>query len=576
MRNRLAGHCLVSLGLALLCGDLAGREPGDTPQSWLGSLEVGAVRLRLRFDIRRSGEGPLRCEMTSIDQGNSRVKMDTCQIEGDRLVCTSRRLKVVYEGRYQQGNTEIVGSFTQAGQSFPLKLKATTPPAPRVHIETWQGTMQAGEREFEFQFRVLQTADQVRSVELDSFSEGIGGLYVKPMFQEDGVSFEIVLTKARFVAKYNAQRDQLDGHWLQNGSRLALVLKRVELSQTRSVVPPPRPQTPGPPFPYQVQEVAFTNPSAEITLAGTLTIPTTGGPFPGVILITGSGPQDRDETIMEHKPFWVLADHLTRAGLAVLRYDERGVGASTGKFTGANSRDLAEDVEAALAFLKQRAEVDGSQIGLIGHSEGGYVAPMIAARRDDVAWIVMLAGTGVTGEQILLNQAERIARAGGAKETDISLNRRLQRVLFHAVRAGTSADQITSKLEAFVTTLEPEEQKHVAVSAARSGIPQLLDPWFRFFLDYDPSVALARVRCPVLVLNGERDLQVDPELNLPAIRAALRAGGNQRFEIHTLSRLNHLFQECRTGLPGEYRQIEQTMAPVVLERIARWIRQRQR
>ena len=575
--GRCVRRCSVVCAAWLLSGCLEHNvhaHPLKTPQSWTGVLVAGGAKLRLRFDISRAAEGRLRCDLISIDQGNVRIQMDTCEIAGGRLVCRSKRLGIVLDGEYQPGDREIAGTFTQAGQSFPLKLQATTPPPPRKQIETWRGTMKAGERVFEFQFRVFADVEKKRSVELDSLSEGLGGLPVTPTFSGEQVTFEIVVTKARFEGRYNSERNKIAGHWIQNGGRFELVLRRVAVAETKSILPPARPQTPRGPFPYRVEDVEFTGASEEIRLAGTLTLPRTEGPFPVAVLITGSGPQDRDETIMEHKPFLVIADHLTRQGVAVLRYDERGVAASSGNYAQANSQDFAADVEGAVTYLLSRRDIDPGQVGLIGHSEGGYIAPMVAARRDDVAWIVLLAGTGVPGDQILLNQAGRIARAAGAPAADISLNRRLQQTLFGVIKAGAKRPAVVAAFDRFVATLKPEEQQHAVVTRSRVEIGRLLEPWFRFFLTYDPSQALARVRCPVLALNGDKDLQVDPDLNLPAIRAALVGGGNEDYEIHRLPDLNHLFQKARTGLPGEYRQIEQTIDPTVLQLISKWILRR--
>ena len=555
-----------------LAGDLDAAEDVTIPQSWRGVLEAGGVKLRLRFDITRAAEGRLRCDLISVDQGNARIQMDTCQIKAGRLVCRSKRLGIVLDGEYQAGNQQIAGTFTQAGQTFPLELEAMPPPAPRKQVETWHGTMKAGGREFDFQFRVFLDTKKKRSVELDSLSEGLGGLHVDPTFNGAEVTFEIGVTKARFEGRYNADRNRIGGYWIQNGGRFDLVLRRVAVAETKSILPPARPQTPRGPFPYRVEEVEFSGGREGVRLAGTLTLPRMGGTFPVAVLISGSGPQDRDETIMEHKPFLVLADHLTRQGIAVLRYDDRGVGASTGIFGQANSREFAADVEGAIVYLRSRSEIDPGRIGLIGHSEGGYIAPMVAARRDDVAWIVLLAGTGVPGDQILLNQAERIARAAGAPAAAITLNRRVQQVVFAVIKGGGSPGEVRRAFDDFVATLEPEEQQHPIVAASRAEMSGLLEPWFRFFLTYDPATALARVRCPVLVLNGSRDLQVDPDLNLPAIRAALDKGGNEQYEIHRLPELNHLFQQCQTGLPAEYRQIEQTFDRRALDRISKWVK----
>jgi pimeloyl-ACP methyl ester carboxylesterase len=573
MTNQLTWCCFLLLTFAVPAANTAfSQQAIDDPQSWTGTLDVGAAKLRLRFDIQKDDDGKLKCTMMSLDQGKTKVTMDSCKIDAGKLVIRSDRLKLVYEGTYK--NTEIEGTFTQGGQSFNLKLKAAKPATPTRHVETWQGTMKAGGREFEFQFRVLETKDKKRQVELDSFSESIGGLHVEPTFNDDGVVFVVALTKAKFEGKYNQDKTQLDGHWLQGGGKFPLNLKKVSLADTRPVKPPKRPQTPKQPVSYNSKEVTFDNTSANVSLSGTLTTPRTKGPFAAVVLITGSGPQDRDESLLEHKPFLVLADHLTKAGIAVLRYDERGVGNSTGDFSGATSEDLSLDVEAAINYLKTQPDIDDRQIGLIGHSEGGYIAPMVAARRDDVEFIVMLAGTGLPGDQIIMNQSEKIGRAAGSSDSDLDLTRRFQDVMFGTIRSASGKDvekTLVKKIDEFIETLSDEEKQHEVVKNSKAAVAKMTDPWFLFFLTYDPRPVLTSVKCPVLVLNGANDLQVDPQLNLPEIRKALTTGGNTQFEIHELPDLNHLFQTSKTGSPSEYRQIEETFSPVALEIISKWI-----
>jgi pimeloyl-ACP methyl ester carboxylesterase len=566
------------MAMALTTGNTAfSQELVDLPQSWIGTLDVGVAKLRLRFEIEKDDTGKLKCTMISIDQGRLKTLMDSCQIDAGKLVIKSNKLQIVYEGTYKNRNTAIDGTFTQGGRVFVLKLTAAKPAQPTKHIETWQGTMNAGGRTFEFQFRVLESKDKKRQVELDSFSEGIGGLHVEPTFNDDGVSFIITLTKAKFEGKYNEDKTRLEGHWLQGSGKFPLNLKKVPLADTRSIKPPKRPQNPQAPLGYNSEEVTFENSAAKITLSGTLTTPKTKGPFAAVVLITGSGPQDRDESIMGHKPFLVLADHLTKAGIAVLRYDERGIGKSTGKFAGATSADFSIDVEAAINHLKSRPEIDAMRIGLIGHSEGGYIAPMIAARRDDIAFIVMLAGPGVPGDQIILNQSEKIGRVGGSSDSDLDLARRFQKVVFRAIRSAGDDDMektILKRLDEFEATLSDKERENEIMKNSKVALSRMTDPWFLFFLTYDPRPALKSVSCPVLVLNGAKDLQVDPQLNLPEIRKALEMGGNTQFEIHELPDLNHLFQTSKTGSPSEYRQIEETFSPVALNIISNWINSR--
>ncbi|MDW7682392.1 MAG: alpha/beta fold hydrolase, partial [bacterium] len=349
-------------------------------------------------------------------------------------------------------------------------------------------------------------------------------------------------------------------------------LRRVEKEPVIS-----RPQHPKKPYPYHEEEVSYRNENADIELAATLTTPKSGEPFPAVILISGSGPQDRDETIFNHKPFLVLADYLTRQGIAVLRVDDRGVGGSTGKVSTSTSADFAGDVLAGIEFLKKRYAIDVSKIGLIGHSEGGIVAAIAASRSEDVAFIVLMAGTGLTGEKILYLQAALIFKASGIDDQVIEKYKKLQREYFRIVK---QVDDDTLALAELVKlsksdkfNLTDEEKKMLGISDQNieASLRSLVSPWFRYFLTYDPKQALRQVHCPVLALIGEKDLQVPADENLEAIKQSLNEAGNPNVTTIKLPGLNHLFQTAETGAPSEYGRIEETIAPQALETIASWI-----
>lgn len=317
-----------------------------------------------------------------------------------------------------------------------------------------------------------------------------------------------------------------------------------ELAQTMT-----RPQTPQAPFPYAVEEVAFENEEDGVHLEGTLTIPAGEGPHPAALLISGSGPQDRDETLMGHKPFWVLADHLSRKGIAVLRVDDRGVGGSTGSVSESTGADFAKDAAAGLAMLRKHSQVDPDRVGVIGHSEGGVIGPRVASKDSKVAFVVMMAGTGVPGDEVVREQAVELVRASGASDAQLAAVRAQQDATIDAILAAKTVD---------------EARAAVPAQAAAS-----ISPWFLDFVRYDPAPALRAVQCPVLVLQGELDLQVLPEQNLPAIRDALE--DNHRVNIVRFPGLNHLFQTAKTGLPAEYASIEQTLAPEVLTTMSDWL-----
>ena len=339
-----------------------------------------------------------------------------------------------------------------------------------------------------------------------------------------------------------------------------------------------RPQDPVPPFPYQEEEVAYQN--GDIHLAGTLTLPPGPGPFPAVVLITGSGAQNRNEELLGHRPFLVLADHLSRNGIAVLRVDDRGVGGSTGSVSGSTSSDFAGDVLAGVAFLKQHAHIAADRIGLIGHSEGGLIAPLAASRSKDVAFIVMLAGTGVSGYEILPAQVEAIDKASGQPADRARRDADLTRSAMDLVRAEKDEAVLRTKLK---TLFEEHSDAIDAGDLKTAGgldayveqqAKTLSSPWFRYFVDYDPRPALRQVKVPVLALNGELDRQVLPDQNLPAIEQALREGKNPDVTIRRMPGLNHLFQTTTTGSPTEYATIQETLSPTALDVMTHWILER--
>lgn len=436
-------------------------------------------------------------------------------------------------------------------------------------VGVWQGTLKVQAIELRVVLRIAAEGDGYKAT-LDSPDQGAKGIPVSRVLLEgDIVKLDMKTIKASFEGTLADDRQSIAGKWSQAGT-LPLEFKRLDKEPDSD-----RPQEPKKPYPYVAEEVSYKNAAANITLAGTLTYLATDTPAPAVLLISGSGPQDRDESIMGHKPFLVLADYLTRRGIVVLRVDDRGVGGSTGDTMASTTQDMASDALAGVAFLKSRGQVNARRIGLLGHSEGGLVAPLAAGSRDDVAFVVMLAGTGVTGEEILFRQGELIAKAQGADEAALAGNRRLQQRIVHVIKTtddpAAAEKQIRKIADEELHEIADADKKEAAAKALDAQMKLILSPWFRYFLTYDPRRALAKVKCPVLAINGERDLQVDPRQNLPAIEAALKSGGNPDFQVRELKGLNHLFQHCQTGSPAEYGKISETFAPEALEVIADWI-----
>lgn len=353
----------------------------------------------------------------------------------------------------------------------------------------------------------------------------------------------------------------------------------LDLHRSAGVPEARRPQDPQKPYPYEEMEVTFPNQEANINLYGTLTLPSGTGPFPAAVLISGSGPHDRDETIAGHRPFLVLADYLTRRGIAVLRYDDRGVMKSQGDFHKATTVDFATDAQAAWDFLNRQPRIDGKKIGLIGHSEGGIISPMVAAQNREVAFLVLLAGTGIPGERLALIQGQEISRSRGAGEEAICKETRMNERLFHVFKAQENVQLAEKKMRRIIADslaqMNNSEKKELNVSE-QSLIQKMKGyladyPWARFVLGYDPADDLQKVRCPVLALNGDKDTQVPADVNLAAIENALKKAGNRNYKIKKLPGLNHLFQPAQTGHPREYRKIEETISLAVLQMIGDWI-----
>ena len=361
------------------------------------------------------------------------------------------------------------------------------------------------------------------------------------------------------------QDGAISGTFTQGGATFGFQLSR------ESVKGPERPQEPKPPFPYKIEEVTFQN--GTVNLAGTLTLPQGDGPFPAVLLISGSGPQDRDETLVGHKPFWVLADHLSRSGIAVLRVDDPGIGQSTPHPKPPTTADFATDVEAGVAFLKQDDRM--GRIGLIGHSEGGLIAAIVASRSNDISFIVLMAGPGVPGAELLRKQNERIFDAAGIAG---ERKQRLLTLLDQLFTILTAEDMVEDERRQSVERIVRKQLEINGVPPAKQDdgqvhilVEQALTPWMHYFLTFDPRPAFEKIRVPVLALNGELDVQVDAEQNLTAIAAALDKGGNQDVTVHRLPKHNHLFQRALTGLVNEYGTIEETLSPKVLDLIRDWV-----
>ncbi len=408
---------------------------------------------------------------------------------------------------------------------------------------------------------------------MDSPDQGATGIPIsKTSFEDHHLLFSIPGASIEYTGSLST--DSIKGIFKQAGREMPLNFGKVE----KAIEKVKRPQDPAEPFPYYTEDVQFENKDAGISLAGTLSMPAKEGKFPAVILISGSGPQNRNEELLNHRPFLVIADYLTRNGIAVLRYDDRGVAKSTGVFKAATSMDFASDAESAMKYLMTRHEINHNQIGLMGHSEGGLIAPILAARNKEVAFIVMLAGPGTKGSILLLKQIELIDRVNQMSEKEIMNEKKLNAKSFDIINKAKNDEEIKEKLTAlFKQELKnnplskPKDQSEADYVKEKLNETMRLFPWMKFFLKYDPADNLVNVTCPVLAVNGEKDLQVPAIDNLTAIKKLVSKNGNRDVTTTLYPGLNHLFQETKTGNPAEYATIDQTFSPTVLKDVTDWI-----
>ena len=540
---------------------------------WAGSLEAGEAVLHLVLHVSKAADGSLKATIDSLDQGVYGIEVTSLTQKDSNLNFNVASVSASFEGKFAANHTRIEGAWTQGSVSLPLVFRreaagagARKPSDAIAGAEgVWQGALEGNGMRLRLQLHVTHDDKKQLVAALDSPDQGVSGLpAVKVSQKEAAFHFEIPVVSGVYDGTLNATKTVITGSWTQSGGARKLVFRRSD--QLLELL---RPQDPVKPYPYKEEEIIFPNNQANISLAGTLTLPRGPGPFPVAILLGGSGPHDRDESIVGHRPFLVLADHLTRKGIAVLRFDKRGIGKSTGDYASATTEDFAADADAAFAYMKTRKEIDGKKIGLIGHSEGGMIASIVASHSQPVAWIVLLASPGLKGEEVLALQSELILRTAGVGDGEISRTLAFNKQTYAIVREEKDPAALEAKLNDLVQSTSTGAA--LAPAAVQSQLRMLVSPWFRYYLDYDPVPALQKTLCPVLALNGEKDLQVPPKENLAKIHQALQDGGNKDFQTMELSGLNHLFQHCPTGTPTEYGGIEETMAPEALSAISDWV-----
>lgn len=433
----------------------------------------------------------------------------------------------------------------------------------------WQGEITLPNKNLVLIFNISKNQTGVYSATLDVPEQGAKDILAdKVTAHKDSIEIKYRSLIASFLGVLVPDSNMIKGEWKQSGKSFPLVLRK---NDKEFVIK--REQDPVPPFDYHEEEVTIQNTNAGITLAGTLTYPKTGTKFPAVVLITGSGKQNRNEEVFGHRPFLIIADYLTQFGIAVLRVDDRGAGKSTGNFAESTSADFATDVEAEVNYLKTRKEIDAGQIGLIGHSEGGIIAPMVANNDKSIAFLVLLAAPGVSGDKILAKQTEDLGKVAGTDSSILAASVAFNKKVYHFIKTEKdSATAYEKLLDGYLKYYESVGQNRVNTEDVANQVKALQTKWLKYFLSYDPQPALKKIKCPVLALNGEKDLQVSAKDNLPTIKRALTEAGNKNFKVLEVKGVNHLFQTATTGSPSEYAGIGETISYDVLNTVGEWIK----
>ena len=424
----------------------------------------------------------------------------------------------------------------------------------------WKGQIDLGTMKLEMAFNITANENGY-STTLDVPAQGAFDFPVDETTFLDG---HLQLTMSSMDASYSGTPKDgvIEGEFTQHGMTFTLNLVKAEKKEQKKA----RPQDPQPPFDYHIEEVTFVNEKEGNTLVGTLTIPKGEGPFPAMVLVSGSGQQDRDEELMNHRPFWVIADYCALNGIAVLRYDDRGIGGSTGEVENATSLDFSYDAEAAFDYLRNRKEINASKVGILGHSEGGVINFMVSARRPEVAFLVSLAGPSVNGIEVLKEQQAALLRASGMSEEMVQFNGNANAQMFDIIEASNDREEADSLIRQLVKGWGYNEE------LTEQTVSQMTMPWMYYFLKYDPTEAIVKTNCPALLLNGSKDLQVIASQNLPAYEKIIADYGKTNLTLRELPDLNHLFQHCETGSPNEYFEIEETISPEVLELIVGFVK----
>ena len=462
--------------------------------------------------------------------------------------------------------------------------------APAQSISgTWQGSLDVQGKQIPIVFHIANDTTSKLIASFDSPSQHAFGLQCSEVIlKEDSVILMMAVLNGKYVGALSKDKKQITGSWFQGGGSLPLTVTKT--SETATVKEHKRPQTPKPPFSYHSEDVTYTNADQSIQFGATLTYPNADPSgqspgmrtYPGIILITGSGQQDRDETIFGHKSFAVIADYLTKKGFAVLRVDDRGIGQTTGNFSEATTADFAKDVEAGLDFLEKQPQINKDKIGLIGHSEGGMIAPMVADERKEIKFIVLLAGPGIPIVDLMQQQTEAVSISEGKPSGEAKANGDLMHIVWEEAAknedTATAIRNIRTKIATWSRTLDTATLaavKRKDTAAINNQITQALaalnSKWYKYFISFNPQPYLQKLDCNVLAMNGEKDVQVLATSNLNGIKLCLQKSKSVTYNVIEIPGLNHLFQTCIKCSPSEYNDLEESFSPKALEIMGAWL-----
>ncbi len=449
-------------------------------------------------------------------------------------------------------------------------------------INKWSGILNAGAQKIELRLNLIQHTDKTFASNWDIPAQKAKGLSSsKTELLNNKLSIEIKMIGATYVGSINLSGDKIEGTWSQSGMNFPFNLVPFKEGQTELIIV--KPQTPKAPFAYQVKDFVYEGVDTKLSYGTTITYPSDNTKHPLIILITGSGKQDRDETIFDHKPFAVIADYLTKKGYAVMRVDDRGTGKSTGDFSKSTTADFALDVQEHIRYAKNLPMIDSSKIGLLGHSEGGIIAPMVAIKNKSVAFIILMAGPGIEITELMALQNEMVLKSAGISQDAINAYIPLYKKLMKTIIAVDSIKDAISTSTEMIKDWYNTTDKNLALLTTNiksaSDINKfatimsetLLTKWWKYFASYNPQIALQKIKCPVLAMNGSADIQVAADANLKGIEVSLKKAKNNKLTVKKFEGLNHLFQNCTKCTVAEYGELETTIEPEVLEYIYQWL-----